>query len=36
MYDEQFCPIFEKQKMLDASERPGFTLSETMRKDNKS
>ena len=36
MYDEQFCPIFEKHKMLDASERSVFALSETMRNDDKS
>ena len=36
MYDEQYCPIFKKQKMLDASERSVFALSETMRKDDKS
>ena len=36
MYDKQYCPIFKKQKMLNASERSVFALSGTMRKDDKS
>ena len=36
MYNKLYCPIFEKTKILDASERSVFTLSETMREGNKS
>lgn len=36
IYNKLYCSIFEKQKMLDASERFAIALGEAMRESDKS
>ena len=36
MYNNIYSPIFEKKKILDASERYALALSETMREEGQS
>lgn len=34
MYNEIYCPIFEKEKTIDATERSVFQLSETLEENH--